>query len=231
MIDATHWEKLRAMDPRDVTARSLADYDAPSAEYRLRILTDEVRISPEKRAVAWPPGAEAGPSTGLRVGPSTALKATKPPGFNYWLVSVVYLLSAKALPPKGGWVSATSLPYGEFFFRGPHALATDAVATAFADRPEAFEQAAEALGGKPWPAAPCPEHSRRVCPEPRRRAGAFVLPALPRVPMLVQLWERDEEFPARASFLFDSTAGDQLMVDAIWSLSAIVAKRLVESAG
>ena len=223
MIDATHWEKLRAMDPRDVTARSLADYDAPSAEYRLRILTDEVRISPEKRAVAWPPGAEAGPSTGLRVGPSTALKATKPPGFNYWLVSVVYLLSAKALPPKGGWVSATSLPYGEFFFRGPHALATDAVATAFADRPEAFERAAEALGGKRWPAAPCPEHSRR--------GGAFVLPALPRVPMLAQLWERDEEFPARASFLFDSTAGDHLMVDAIWSLSAIVAKRLVESAG
>jgi len=215
MIDATHWEKLRAMDPRDVTARSLADYDAPSAQYRLRILTDEVRISPEKRTVAWPPSAGAGAAT--------ALRTAKPPGFNYWLVSVVYLLSAKALPPKGEWVSATSLPYGEFFFRGPHALATEAVAAAFADRPEAFERAAEALGGKRWPAAPCPEHSRR--------GGAFVLPALPRVPMLVQLWERDEEFPARASFLFDSTAGDHLMVDAIWSLSAIVAKRLVESAG
>ena len=215
MIDATHWEKLRAMDPRDVTARSLADYDAPSAEYRLRILTDEVRISPEKRSVAWPPGAGGDPSTPLR--------AAKPPGFNYWLVSVVYLLSAKALPPKGDWVSATSLPYGEFFFRGPHALATEAVASGFADRPEAFARAAEALGGKPWPAAPGPEHSGR--------GGAFVLPALPRVPMLAQLWERDEEFPARAGFLFDSTAGDHLMVDAIWSLSAIVAKRLVESAG
>jgi hypothetical protein len=207
MIDATHWEKLRAMDPRDVAARSLADYDAPSAEYRLRILTDEVRISPERRAVAWPPGVPAVPSTALRAG--------KPPGFNYWLVSVVYLLSAKALQAKGGWVSATALPYGEFFFRGPHALQTDVVESAFGDRPEAFERAAEALGGKPWPAA--------------RRA--FVLPALPRVPMLVQLWERDEEFPARASFLFDSTAGDHLLVDAIWSLSAIVAKRLVESAG
>ena len=199
MIDATHWEKLRAMDPRDVTARSLADYDAQSAEFRLRILTDEVRISPEKRAVAWPPDARAG----------------GPPGFNYWLVSVVYLLSAKALPPKGDWVSATSLPYGEFFFRGPHALPTEAVAAAFGPRPEAFERAAEALGGKPW----------------AEGRGAFVLPALPRVPMLVQLWERDEEFPARASFLFDSTAGDHLMVDAIWTLSAIVAKRLIESAG
>ena len=223
MIDAMHWEKLRAMHPRDVTARSLADYDAPSAEYRLRILTDEVRISPEKRAVAWPPDAGADASTALRAGPSTPLRAGKPPGFNYWLVSVVYLLSAKALPPKGDWVSATSLPYGEFFFRGPHALATEAVASAFADRPEAFVRAAETLGGKPWPAAPGPEQSRR--------GGAFVLPALPRVPMLVQLWERDEEFPARASFLFDSTAGDHLMVDAIWSLSAIVAKRLAESAG
>ena len=69
-------------------------------------------------------------------------------------MSVVYLLSAKALPPKGDWVSATSLPYGEFFFRGPHALPTDAVAAAFGDRPEAFERAAEALGGKPWPPPP-----------------------------------------------------------------------------
>ncbi len=222
MIDATHWEKLRAMDPRDVTARSLAEYDAPSDEYRLQILTDEVRISPEKRAVAWPPDASAGPSTALRAGPSTALRAgpstalraNKPPGFNYWLVSVVYLLSAKALRPKGDWVSATSLPYGEFFFRGPHALPTDSVAVAFGDRPEVFERAAMALGGKPWP-------------EARR---AFVLPALPRVPMLAQLWERDEEFPARASFLFDSTAGEHLMVDAILALSAIVAKRLVETA-
>jgi hypothetical protein len=206
MIDATHWEKLRAMDPRDVTARSLADYDAQSAEYRLRILTDEVRISPEKRSVAWP--------ADIRAAPSTALRAGKPPGFNYWLVSVVYLLSAKALEPKGDWVSASSLPYGEFFFRGPHALPTDSVAVAFGDRPEAFERAAEALGGKPW--------------SPTQ--NAFVLPALPRVPMLAQLWKRDEEFPARAGFLFDSTVGDHLMVDAILALSAIVAKRLVETA-
>ena len=206
MIDATRWEKLCAMDPHDVTARSLAEYDAQSAEYRLRILTDEIRISPENRTVAWPPEA----------------RADKPPGFNYWLVSVVYLLSAKALPPKGGWVSATSLPYGEFFFRGPHALPTDAVAAAFGNRPEAFERAAAALGGKPWPPAPSPEHGRR--------GGAFVLPALPRVPMLAQLWERDEEFSARASFLFDAAAGEHLMVDAILALSAIVAKRLVETA-
>jgi hypothetical protein len=190
-----------------VTARSLADYDAPSAEYRLRILTDEIRISPKKRTVAWPPDA----------------RAAKPPGFNYWLVSVVYLLSAKTLPPKGDWVSATSLPYGEFFFRGPHALPTDAVAAAFGNRLEAFERAAEALGGKPWPPARDPERSRT--------SRAFVLPALPRVPMLAQLWERDEEFSARASFLFDAAAGEHLMVDAILALSAIVAKCLVESAG
>jgi hypothetical protein len=203
MIDATHWEKLRAMNPPDVTARSLAEYDARSGEYRLRILTDEIRISPERRTVVWPPDGSS----------------TKPPGFNYWLVSVVYLLSAKALPLKGHWVSATSLPYGEFFFRGPHALPTEGVAAAFGDRPEAFERAAEALGGKSPPS------------EPGGTRGAFVLPALPRVPILVQLWERDEEFPARANFLFDSTAGDHLMVDAILALSGIVAKRLVEPAG
>jgi hypothetical protein len=211
MIDATHWEKLCAMDPADVTARSLAAYDAQSAEYRLRILTDEIRISPRRHTVAWAPGA--------RATPSSAPRADKPPGFNYWLVSVVYLLTAKALPLTGSWVSATSLPYGEFFFRGPHALPTEAVAAAFGDRPEVFERAAKALGGK------------RPISEQSRMRGALVLPALPRVPILAQFWERDEEFPARANFLFDSTAGEHLMVDAILALSAIVSKRLVECMG
>jgi len=211
MIDATHWEKLGAMDPADVTARSLAEYEDQAAEYRLRILTDEVRISPTKRAVAWPPDGRAAPLSVPRAG--------KSPGFNYWLVSVVYPLSAKAAPPTGSWVSANSLPYGEFFFRGPHALPTATLAATFGDRPDVFARAATALGGKPWPSGPNPTR------------GAFVLPALPRVPMLAQFWERDEEFSARANFLFDSNAGDHLMVDAILALSAIVAKRLVESAG
>jgi len=199
MIDATHWEKLSGMDPADVTRRSLADYDAQSGEYRLRVLTDEIRVSPAKRAVSWPAAADAG----------------KPPGFNHWLVSVVYLISAAAQAAKGQWISPASLPYGDFFFRGPHALPTNLIADAFGDRPERFRRAAMDLGGTAWPAVP----------------GSFQLTALPRVPVLVQLWERDEEFPARAGFLFDSTAGSHLAVDAILALATIVAKRLVEACG
>jgi hypothetical protein len=199
MIDATHWEKLGGMDPADVTRRSLADYDAQSGEYCLRILTEEVRISPSKRAVSWPAAAAAGRDR---------------PGFHYWLVSVVYLISARAEALKGQWISPVSLPYGEFFFRGPHTLPTNLVADAFGDRPERFRRAAAELGGTACPAL----------------QGAFQMPALPRVPILVQLWERDEEFPARANFLMDGSAGDHLAVDAILALLTIVAKGLASLA-
>jgi len=199
MIDATHWEKLGGMDPEDVTRRSLAEYDAQSGEYRLRILTDEILISPSKRTVSWPAAAARG---GDR------------PGFHYWLVSVVYLISATAQAPRGKWISPLSLPCGDFFFRGHHEPPTNLIADAFGDRPERFRRAAVELGGTAWPAVP----------------GAYQLLALPRVPVLVQLWERDEEFPARAGFLVDSAAGDHLAVDAILALANIVAKRLVSAA-
>ena len=215
MIDATHWDRLRAMDPADVCRRSLATFDAATGEYDLPLLSDRLRVSPERRSVAWACGERAAP-----LGGSPANVSPKPPGFHHWLVSVVYLIGAQNRPAGGDWVQARMLPMGDFFFRGPHVLPTEPVAKAFGDRPEAFAQAARSLGGKAWPG----EESGA-----RMHGGlAFEMPALPRVPILVQFWERDEEFPARAGFLLDHSACDHLAVDAIWSLTIIVAKRLVE---
>ena len=197
MIDATHWEKLRGMDPQDVVRRALAEYDKSAGEFILRLAGDDLRISPERRTVVWS---------------SPDRRAGKGPGFHYWLVSVVYLISAKAQAPTGEWVAPMSLPYGDFFFRGPHALPSEPIARAFGDEPERFARAARQLGGRPW----------------AQGWNAFEMPALPRVPILVQLWERDEEFPARANFLFDRTACDHLAVDAVFSLTIILAERLVE---
>jgi len=197
MIDATHWKKLDEADPTDVVHRSLAAFDGDSDTYRLRILTDELLISSREQSVAWADRDKC---------------ADKPPGFHYWLVSVVYLLSAQPRPPTGEWVNPNSLPYGEFFFRGPHELPTGALAETFGKQPERFIEAARTLGGTAWP----------------QGRHAFELPALPRVPILVQFWESDDEFPARARFLFDRNACDHLMVDALLSLAIIVARRLVE---
>ena len=39
----------------------------------------------------------------------------------------------------------------------------------------------------------------------------------PRVPIVLLLWKEDEEFPARADILFDSTCSIHLPTDIIWS--------------
>ena len=199
MIDATHWEKLRAADPREVARRSLARYDEERGEFRLRILADDLAVSPGKRTIEW--------LDPLRHG-------GKPPGFNHCLVSVVYLLSARDVPLAGEWLHPRTLPYGEFFFRGPHDLPTARIVKAFGGQPRRFAEAAKRLDGTPWPQA----------------RNAFVLPALPRVPALVQFWERDEEFEARASLLFDRSVGAHLAVDGILAVAGIVAGEL-EKAG
>jgi hypothetical protein len=38
---------------------------------------------------------------------------------------------------------------------------------------------------------------------------------LPRLPLTIVIWGRDEEFEARASILFDQTAASQLPLDAL----------------
>jgi hypothetical protein len=41
------------------------------------------------------------------------------------------------------------------------------------------------------------------------------------VPVTLTLWLADEEFPARAGILFDSTCGLQLPTDILWSLARL----------
>ncbi len=43
---------------------------------------------------------------------------------------------------------------------------------------------------------------------------------LPRVPVTIILWLEDEEFPARANLLFDSTVDYQISLsDIVWSIA------------
>ena len=197
MIDEIHWESLAGMQPAEVCRRSMATYDGHSGCYEIPILDRRVSIDPSARTVAWSHGTQA---------------AAETPGFNYWLVSINYLLGAKELPPAGEWVNARSLPYGEFFFRGPHELPTKAVAEAFGRDPEAFLRAGRSLGGR----------------EDVDGDASVVLPVLPRVPLKYILWRADEEFPSRVQILFDRNTPEHLRVDAILAACWLTSAALVE---
>ena len=50
---------------------------------------------------------------------------------------------------------------------------------------------------------------------------------LPKLPLTFVLWVADDEFPARVSILFDSTADEHLPLDALLAAVRTTAKRIV----
>ena len=47
--------------------------------------------------------------------------------------------------------------------------------------------------------------------------------------MTFVIWAGDEEFAARASILFDRTAGEQLPLDALWTAVNLAVKTLIKA--
>jgi len=210
MIDEAHWRALRSMEAADVCRRALCRYCDAAGAYELSLLNRTLVISPAEAMVRWGCGAATD---------------DRAPGYNEALVGVTYLLGASECPLEGEWVGAESLPAGPFFFRGPHTLPTDKIAATFGCHGQfgvgALAHAATALGGTVL----------------ARTAGnvsgemAVQLQVLPRIPVRCLLWRADDEFPARATMLFDRSIGRHLLPDGIYCLAHVVAKALCQAGG
>jgi hypothetical protein len=187
------WDRLRAESPEAVARRAAVAYDAGQQAYRVPLCGLDLRVMPAAGRAEGPQG---------------------PCGYEPMLVSVQYLLTAQDEPPGGEKVNPRSLPYGDFFFRGPHDMPTGRLEEAFGRRLGAFRKAAEAVGGRPFAAGD----------------AAYEFAALPRVPVAIVLWAADEEFPARAQVLLAKAADRQLPLDALWVLCNVLVKRLVAAA-
>lgn len=120
-------------------------------------------------------------------------------GFLERLCILTCLINARDLPLANKLVKGESLPGGQFFFQGVHCLPTQKLEVAFGDCPQTLYQLLVQFNAK------------------RREFGdaSIELDVLPRVPLTIVIWRRDEEFAARASILFDQTAGAQLPLDAL----------------
>jgi len=115
------------------------------------------------------------------------------------LCLLAYLINAKDLPLADKLVGENALPGGQFFFRGVHGLPTQELEEAFGDSPQALLEASGQLDAE------------------RCDFGdaSIRLDMLPRVPLTIVVWRRCEEFEARASILFDKSAGEHLPLDAL----------------
>jgi hypothetical protein len=191
-IPLEYWEELTSLVPEEVCRRTLATHD-PAKGYSLPFWNDRLFCRPDSRQLHWERIPHGSPS------------------FQEALVSLMYLLRARELPPAGIQVSEKELNGGALFFRGPHALSKAPLEEKFARDPQGFLRAGLSLGGSAI----------------GRGDGAFALQALPRVPLEYILYAEDDEFPAQLIITFDRTIDRHLPLDVIWALINLTTRRLL----
>ena len=115
-------------------------------------------------------------------------------------------------------MSGQQLPKGgAFFWRGPHEAPTDMLAKRFGNAPQEFLRKAGLRGG-------VRVESKDIPGDAAARFRVF-----PRIDVLVVLWSADDEFPARATILFDASISEHLQVDGVFALVLMLALRLVRA--
>jgi len=145
--------------------------------------------------------------------PTQSSPPPTPAGFIEQLCLLAYLINAKEVPLANTYVKAENLPSGQFFFRGLHSLPTKKLEEAFGKSPELLYKASERFDGK------------------KREFGdaSIEFYGLPRIPLQIVIWGSDEEFDARASILFDQTAGTHMPLDALGALANLAVEALIKA--
>lgn len=183
------WEILAGLDPDEVCRNAAVTFEKDEDRYSLVSCGMEYRFSPRERKI-----------TTVSPGGEILLQRL---GYFFRLSALMYLTTAKDIPLTGKQVNPLSLKGGQLFFRGSHVLPLDKVAEKYASDREGFAKKGLSLGGEKNGYG---DASFTICP-------------MARVPVTLILWEADEEFPARADLLLDSTCEMQVPLDIIWTIS------------
>jgi len=194
---ALYWEALNKSIPDEVCRRTEALCGEFEGAYMLPILNQRYGIFPGEQKILVRRG---------NVFEEESLRD------NFYLMVLLYLLSAKEGAPRGIWISEKELKGGTTFFRGPHALPVGDIQRTFGKDGEGFIRAGIRLGGVGIPFGD----------------KALALKVFPKVPLAYVLWQEDLEFQARVTVLFDATIQRHFSLDGVWCLVAEVSQRLLE---
>jgi len=145
--------------------------------------------------------------------PATETTERTEAGFIEQLCILAYLVHAKDLPRTGRLVRAEKLDAGGFFFRGSHRLPVEKLEKAFGSDPQQLHQAGRMLKALPQAFGD----------------AAIEISVLPRIPLTIIIWAADEEFPARASILFDQSVAEQLPLDVLYAAAKLTIATVVSS--
>lgn len=186
------WEKLLVLKPSEVCKRADVSYDSKKSLYLLESFGISFSINPEKKEIL-PTGAVSQEAQLLLGRLSYFFKHSL-----QW-----YLVKANDFPLTSRLVKPSDLKGAESFFGGSHTIPLPALAAKYTETPGNLTRRGLALGGV---SVKYGDEAVEICP-------------LPKVPVTLLLWRGDEEFPARADLLFDSSVELQLPLDIIWCVA------------
>ncbi|MEW6110409.1 MAG: DUF3786 domain-containing protein [Nitrospirota bacterium] len=187
------WERLACADPEEICRKAEAAFDYNSRIYRVKSFGRVFSVDVDKKEI-------------LSADKEGEIFLDRLSYF-FRLSVLWYLLKATDARPSGKLVKPASMSGGDIFFRGTHVLPLDAVAKKYAGDREGFISKGIAMGGK----------------EVEYGDAALELYPFPKIPVTLILWVEDEEWPARADLLFDSTVYLHLPVDILWSVAMMTA--------
>ncbi|MDR2461459.1 MAG: DUF3786 domain-containing protein [Deltaproteobacteria bacterium] len=189
------WDDILALDYKTICEKSEATLvqEGPSLKLRLNFLQGPFIVNPLERSISSPFQDHS-------------------PDYQEQVVLLSYLINAAQGPSpgiSGVEIGPFSIPWGDLFFQGPHALPGHLIAKAYGKVPEKLSKIALGYGAKV------------------HHGNGFKLKVLPQVELYFYLEPEDDEFPAEARFNFDSNIIYYLALDGIFALSNIVADFLV----
>jgi hypothetical protein len=122
-----------------------------------------------------------------------------------------YLQTADGAPSADRWISFRELPNGGFYHRAFQGYAPDRLTKRWGLELDGFVGACSAVGGT------------------RLDLGdaAFALRVLPKVDLAAVYWLGDEDFPSRASILFDAHAHHYMVTDGLAILGSHLVGRIL----
>lgn len=125
-----------------------------------------------------------------------------------------YLETADGAPSADRWISFRELPDGLFYHQAFQGYAPDRLTRRWGLDVEGFVAACRALGGT----------------QLELGDAAFALRVLPRIEMAAIYWLGDEDFPSRASILFDANAHHYMVTDGLAILGSQLVGKILKAA-
>ena len=195
------WEALDSADFTQIAKKAGAKWDGKKKTITVNLLGKNLEVHPLDKSVGAPLFNRRGDAA---------------PSDEPWEIIIVlhYLAKSNGAPLTGRLISYKEIPDGRLYWPNFVARTHKILLKAFAKNISKLAEAAKVVDGEPSEGA---DVSIRV-------------QALPRVPIIIQMWKGDEEFPPETAFLFDSSITNYLPTEDITVLSQMLAIKLATAA-